>query len=108
MGRKKKIEPVKVKNVKEVVAALRCVHSTTDNWNGDCKKCNYYEKATDEEKDEFCFRHNVTRAMFSDDFWDSCDTDRIGIDAADLLEDLAEIIARIPREALHEAAKGVE
>lgn len=63
---------------KEIVQALRCT-STPGGPTGDCEKCPYWktEQLTAEQKE----KPGV-------DTWTSCDVDKVGMDAADLIERL--------------------
>ena len=63
---------------KEIVQALRCT-STPGRPTGDCEKCPYWktEQLTAEQKEKLGV-----------DTWTSCDVDKVGMDAADLIERL--------------------
>lgn len=63
---------------KEIVQALRCA-STPGGPTGDCEKCPYWktEQMTAEQKEKLGV-----------DTWTSCDVDKVGMDAADLIERL--------------------
>lgn len=63
---------------KEIVRALRCT-STPGGPTGDCEKCPYWktEQLTAEQKEKLGV-----------DTWTSCDIDKVGTDAADLIERL--------------------
>ena len=63
---------------KEIVKALRCA-STPGGPTGDCEKCPYWktEQMTAEQKEKLGV-----------DTWTSCDVDKVGMDAADLIERL--------------------
>lgn len=63
---------------KEIVQALRCT-STPGGPTGDCEKCPYWkiEQLTAEQKEKLGV-----------DTWTSCDIDKVGLDAADLIERL--------------------
>lgn len=63
---------------KEILQALRCT-STPGGPTGDCEKCPYWktEQLTDEQKEKLGV-----------DTWTSCDVDKVGMDAADLIERL--------------------
>lgn len=63
---------------KEIVQALRCT-STPCGPTGDCEKCPYWktEQLTAEQKEKLGV-----------DTWTSCDIDKVGTDAADLIERL--------------------
>ena len=62
----------------EIVQALRCT-STPGGQTGDCEKCPYWktEQLTAEQKEKLGV-----------DTWTSCDIDKVGTDAADLIERL--------------------
>ena len=64
--------------MKEIVQALRCT-STPGGPTGDCEKCSYWktEQLTAEQKEKLGV-----------DTWTSCDIDKVGTDAADLIERL--------------------
>lgn len=64
--------------IKEIVQALRCT-STPGGPTGDCEKCPYWktEQLTAEQKEKLGV-----------DTWTSCDIDKVGTDAADLIERL--------------------
>lgn len=63
---------------KEIVQALRCT-STPGGPTGDCEKCPYWktEQLTAEQKEKLGV-----------DTWTSCDIDKVGLDAADIIERL--------------------
>ena len=62
----------------EIAQALRCT-STPGGQTGDCEKCPYWktEQLTAEKKEKLGV-----------DTWTSCDIDKVGTDAADLIERL--------------------
>ena len=62
----------------KIVQALRCT-STPGGPTGDCEKCPYWktEQLTAEQKKKLGV-----------DTWTSCDVDKVGMDAADLIERL--------------------
>lgn len=62
----------------EIAQALRCT-STPGGQTGDCEKCPYWktEQLTAEQKEKLGV-----------DTWKSCDIDKVGTDAADLIERL--------------------
>lgn len=62
----------------EIVQALRCT-STPGGPTGDCEKCPYWktEQLTAEQKEKLGV-----------DTWTSCNIDKVGLDAADLIERL--------------------
>lgn len=76
---------------KEIVQALRCA-STPGGPTGDCEKCPYWktEQMTAEQKEKLGV-----------DTWTSCDVDKVGMDAADLIERLtaenAALREKVPR-----------
>ena len=63
---------------KEIIQALRCT-STPGGPTEDCEKCPYWktEQLTAEQKEKLGV-----------DTWTSCDVDKVGMDAADLIERL--------------------
>ena len=65
-------------DAKEIVQARRCT-STPGGPTGDCEKCPYWktEQLTAEQKEKLGV-----------DTWTSCDIDKVGTDAADLIERL--------------------
>ena len=79
---------------KEIVQALRCT-STPGGPTGDCEKCPYWktEQLTAEQKEKLGV-----------DTWTSCDIDKVGTDAADLIERLTaeNAKAEAERDALRE------
>ena len=64
--------------IKKIVQALRCA-STPGGPTGDCEKCQYWktEQLTAEQKEKLGV-----------DTWTSCDIDKVGTDAANLIERL--------------------
>nr|DAL18595.1 MAG TPA_asm: Protein of unknown function (DUF551) [Caudoviricetes sp.] len=64
--------------MKEIVQALRCT-STPGGPTGDCEKCPYWkiEQLTAEQKEKLGV-----------DTWPSCDVNKVGMDAAELIERL--------------------
>lgn len=62
----------------EIVRALRCV-SAPGGPTGDCTKCLYWKKEQLNDK---------LKEKFGTDEWTSCDCDKVGIDAANLIERL--------------------
>lgn len=68
------------KAAKEITRALRCI-STVQDRARDCAACRYWRKETLDA---------WYREKLGVDEWASCDIDRIGLDAAELLEGLAE------------------
>lgn len=72
---------------KEIVAALRCI--STAGGSSDCEHCPYLmEEEVPEEE----------RPIYGADTWHSCDVDRVGLDAADLIEKLTARCARYAEE----------
>ena len=63
---------------KEIIQALRCT-STPGSLHEDCTGCPYYRK---EQLDE------ELKEKLGVDTWPSCDIDKVGLDAADLIERL--------------------
>ena len=72
----------------EIVQALRCT-STPGGPTGDCEKCPYWktEQLTAEQKEKLGV-----------DTWTSCDIDKVGTDAADLIERLTADNAELRKE----------
>lgn len=76
---------------KKVAQALRCT-STPGGPTEDCEKCPYWktEQLTAEQKEKLGV-----------DTWTSCDVDKVGMDAADLIERLtaenAALRKKVPR-----------
>ena len=68
------------KSILEIARAMRCI-STAQDRERDCAACRYWRKETltQEQKEKLGV-----------DEMASCDIDRIGLDAAELLEGLAE------------------
>ena len=62
----------------EIVRALRCT-STSGGPTGDCAKCKYWKKEP---------RDGELKEELGTDTWTSCDIDKVGLDAADLIERL--------------------
>lgn len=83
----------------ELVQALRCT-STPDGPTGDCEKCPYWktEQLTAEQKEKLGV-----------DAWTSCDVDKVGMDAADLIERLTaeNAKAEAERDALREKKRWI-
>ena len=73
----------------EIVRALRCA-STPGGPTGNCEKCPYWKKEQLSGK---------LKERLGTDEWTSCDVDKIGLDAADLIERLT-----AENEALREGA----
>ena len=63
---------------KEIVQALRCT-STPGGPSGECEKCPYWKKKRLNEQ---------LKEKLGTDTWTSCDVDKVGMDAADLIERL--------------------
>ena len=84
---------------KEIVQALRCA-STPGGPTGDCEKCPYWktEQMTAEQKEKLGV-----------DIWTSCDVDKVGMDAADLIERLTaeNAKAEAERDALREKKRWI-
>lgn len=76
-----------MESAKDIVEALRCSSST----DAACKKadCPYYSRVPKEQRREFCRSAKVNPKKISDEFWDDCDCERIAMDAAELIEELA-------------------
>lgn len=79
---------------KEIVEALRCSSST----DAACKKrgCPYYSRVPRDQQKKFFEHSKVNPKKISDEFWDDCDVDRISMDAAELIEELAGILETRP------------
>ena len=75
---------------KEIVQALQCT-STPGGPTGDCEKCPYWktEQLTAEQKENLGV-----------DTWTSCDIDKVGTDAANLIERLTAENAALEPEAV--------
>lgn len=74
---------------KDIIAALRCT-STPGGPTGNCEKCPYWKKEQLSGK---------LKERLGTDEWTGCDVDKIGLDAADLIERL-----RAENAALREGA----
>lgn len=83
-----------IESAKEIVEALRCSSST----DAACKKadCPYYSRVPKEQRREFCRSAKVNPKKISDEFWDDCDCERIAMDAAEMIEELAGILETRP------------
>lgn len=64
-------------NIEEVVRALRC-SSTAGGQNFPCKDCRYLIKEP--------IPQEIIKWAKGEEYWATCDCDRIALDAADLLE----------------------
>ena len=73
---------------KDIIAALRCT-STPGGSTGDCEKCPYWKKEQ---------LSGELRERLETDEWTSCDVDKIGMDAADLIECLTAENADLRKE----------
>ena len=71
----------------EIVKALRCV-STAGGENA-CEHCPYWKEEEVPEEE---------RPIYGADTWHSCDVDRVGLDAVDLIERLTARCARYAEE----------
>lgn len=71
----------------EIVRALRCV-STAGGENA-CEHCPYWKEEEVPEEE---------RPIYGADTWHSCDVDRVGLDAVDLIERLTARCARYAEE----------
>lgn len=78
-------------NATDIIKALRC--SATALGTGDCEKCAYYYR--DEPSPEIAEEYGDV----PDNFWESCDCDRVARDAADLIERQERAIERLKKEA---------
>lgn len=61
---------------KEIVQALRCI-STTGDHQVNCEQCPYWKKEQ---------LNGRLKEKLGTDTWASCDIDKVGLDAADLIE----------------------
>lgn len=68
----------KVVKPEEIVQALRCV-SASGSPTGNCEKCAYYRREQLEGE---------LKEKLETDTWASCDIDKVGMDAADMIERL--------------------
>lgn len=64
--------------IKEIVQALRCT-STPGNHTSNCEQCPYWKKEQ---------LNGRLKEKLGTDTWTSCDVDKVGTDAADLIERL--------------------
>ena len=80
---------------KQIVDGLRCAAT----YHGDpvCDGCPYLGTETVPDS---------LRGLTKNDTWDSCDVDRIALDAADLIEELVARIKELEAEKALEAQKG--
>lgn len=78
-------------NATDIIKALRC--STAVVPNRECGKCAYYYR--DEPSPEMMEKYGDV----PDDFWEGCDSDRIMLDAADMIERQERAIERLKKEA---------
>ena len=70
---------------RELIKALRCSSSVRQHR---CNKdCPYFTVATEEKRMKFLENYASCGSTFPDDFWESCDVDKMAMDAADMLED---------------------
>ena len=63
---------------KEIVRALRCT-STPGNHTSNCEQCPYWKKEQ---------LNGRLKEKLGTETWTSCDVDKVGMDAADLIERL--------------------
>ncbi len=73
---------------KEIIQALQCT-STPGSLHEDCTGCPYYRK---EQLDA------ELKEKLGVDTWPSCDVNKVGMDAADLIERLTEEVADLRKE----------
>lgn len=64
--------------MKEIVQALRCI-STQGDHTSNCEQCPYWKKEQ---------LNGRLKEKLGTDTWTSCDVDKVGMDAADLIERL--------------------
>ncbi len=76
---------------KEIVQALRCT-STTGDHTSNCEQCPYWKKEQ---------LNGRLKEKLGTDTWTSCDIDKVGLDAASLIERLtaenAELREKVPQ-----------
>ena len=82
---------------KEIVRALRCT-STPGDHTSNCEQCPYWKKEQ---------LNGRLKEKLGTDTWTSCDVDKVGMDAADLIERLTaeNAKAEFERDALTEQIK---
>lgn len=73
---------------KEIVQALRCT-STTGDHQVNCEQCPYWKKEQ---------LNGRLKEKLGTDTWASCDIDKVGLDAADLIERLTTENAALKKE----------
>lgn len=73
-------------NGREIAAALRC--SSAEHVSCKGHECPYHSRPSEEEKEEFAKKNGTDISELPEDFFDSCDVDRIALDAAELIEQL--------------------
>lgn len=78
--------------MKEIVQALRCT-STPGDHTSNCEQCPYWKKEQ---------LNGRLKEKLGTDTWTSCDIDKVGLDAADLIECL--IAEKAKAEAERDAA----
>ena len=69
----------------------RCLRCCSPPKKTDClgEKCRYFSRATDEEIMDFCHRTDSQPGDYPGDFFDGCDVDRMGQEAAEMIEAMA-------------------
>ena len=72
----------------EIVQALRCI-STPGDHTSNCEQCPYWKKEQ---------LNGRLKEKLGTDTWTSCDIDRVGLDAADLIERLTAESADLRKE----------
>lgn len=86
-------------DAKEIVQALRCM-STPGDHTSNCEQCPYWKKEQ---------LNGRLKEKLGTDTWTSCDVDKVGMDAADLIERLTaeNAKAEAERDALREKKRWI-